>query len=345
MKSAKVVGGPTTAAAPAHAIRARFCTPAARTLAVVNPLPDFLQPLESLIRPFPREAVAAAIARRAEAIPHLLQALAWADQHTDEANSAQPPYMLHLFALFLLAQFREPRAYPLIVRLARNPEIEALTGDVITEQFRNILASVCGGDTTLIEQLIEDPDADEWVRGAAVGSFGVLLHTGGKTREQVSAYLGELFASRLEREPGHVWDSAISLCTDFGFAEHLAAVRKIYRAGLADPFCDALEDVEAELALPPGTSTRVRWDRYELIDDAIAEMESWYCFTARAAEEDEDDELGELDALEDTLLDDEDDELPGTPAVRETPKIGRNEQCPCGSGKKYKKCCGKLGAA
>ena len=26
---------------------------------------------------------------------------------------------------------------------------------------------------------------------------------------------------------------------------------------------------------------------------------------------------------------------------RETPKMGRNEPCPCGSGKKYKKCCGK----
>lgn len=26
--------------------------------------------------------------------------------------------------------------------------------------------------------------------------------------------------------------------------------------------------------------------------------------------------------------------------VRESPKIGRNEPCPCGSGKKYKKCCG-----
>ena len=23
------------------------------------------------------------------------------------------------------------------------------------------------------------------------------------------------------------------------------------------------------------------------------------------------------------------------------PKIGRNQPCPCGSGKKYKKCCGK----
>ena len=28
---------------------------------------------------------------------------------------------------------------------------------------------------------------------------------------------------------------------------------------------------------------------------------------------------------------------------REDPKIGRNDPCPCGSGKKYKKCCGRGG--
>lgn len=27
------------------------------------------------------------------------------------------------------------------------------------------------------------------------------------------------------------------------------------------------------------------------------------------------------------------------PVVREQPKVGRNEPCPCGSGRKYKKCC------
>lgn len=27
------------------------------------------------------------------------------------------------------------------------------------------------------------------------------------------------------------------------------------------------------------------------------------------------------------------------PVVREAPKVGRNEPCPCGSGKKYKQCC------
>jgi preprotein translocase subunit SecA len=29
-----------------------------------------------------------------------------------------------------------------------------------------------------------------------------------------------------------------------------------------------------------------------------------------------------------------------TPLKREVPKVGRNDPCPCGSGKKYKKCCG-----
>ncbi|MBR4673154.1 MAG: DUF1186 domain-containing protein [Victivallales bacterium] len=40
------------------------------------------------------------------------------------------------------------------------------------------------------------------------------------------------------------------------------------------------------------------------------------------------------------------EEMPEMPSkgktiVRDTPKIGRNDPCPCGSGKKYKKCCGK----
>jgi uncharacterized protein len=28
-----------------------------------------------------------------------------------------------------------------------------------------------------------------------------------------------------------------------------------------------------------------------------------------------------------------------TTVHRDTPRVGRNEPCPCGSGKKYKKCC------
>jgi hypothetical protein len=43
---------------------------------------------------------------------------------------------------------------------------------------------------------------------------------------------------------------------------------------------------------------------------------------------------------------DGDGPLPGStgpvaPIRRKTPKVGRNEPCPCGSGKKYKKCHGR----
>jgi uncharacterized protein YecA (UPF0149 family) len=31
---------------------------------------------------------------------------------------------------------------------------------------------------------------------------------------------------------------------------------------------------------------------------------------------------------------------PATPIRHAEPKIGRNDPCPCGSGKKFKKCCG-----
>ena len=32
---------------------------------------------------------------------------------------------------------------------------------------------------------------------------------------------------------------------------------------------------------------------------------------------------------------------PKTPIIRDTPKIGRNDPCICGNGRKFKKCCGK----
>ncbi|MBI3947542.1 MAG: HEAT repeat domain-containing protein [Armatimonadetes bacterium] len=69
--------------------------------------------------------------------------------------------------------------------------------------------------------------------------------------------------------------------------------------------------------------------------------------TAKEAVEDRC-EAAEFEGMEeDDLWDDEDDDeeeeapaaVPGIPYRRETPKVGRNDPCPCGSGKKYKKCC------
>ena len=37
--------------------------------------------------------------------------------------------------------------------------------------------------------------------------------------------------------------------------------------------------------------------------------------------------------------------MPGTASTQKPVKVGRNDPCPCGSGTKYKKCCGSVDAA
>ena len=94
--------------------------------------------------------------------------------------NADGDYMAHLYAMFLLAQFRETRAYPLMVRIALLPRdlLESLFGDCITEDFGRVLASVCDGNLEGIQSIIENPAADEWVRGAALGLWCLLSQPG-----------------------------------------------------------------------------------------------------------------------------------------------------------------------
>jgi preprotein translocase subunit SecA len=42
-----------------------------------------------------------------------------------------------------------------------------------------------------------------------------------------------------------------------------------------------------------------------------------------------------------SILVENEQEIPAVTFRRNQPKVGRNDPCPCGSGKKYKKCCGK----
>ena len=70
---------------------------------------EILQQFATNTGTFPREAVAQAIAQREVITPELLRVLAEA-QH-DIEDLPESDSMAHIFAMYLLAQFREPRAY------------------------------------------------------------------------------------------------------------------------------------------------------------------------------------------------------------------------------------------
>jgi uncharacterized protein YecA (UPF0149 family) len=47
------------------------------------------------------------------------------------------------------------------------------------------------------------------------------------------------------------------------------------------------------------------------------------------------------ETVDDEVVEEVEEEEPETPPPAIKEKISRNAPCPCGSGKKYKKCCGK----
>jgi hypothetical protein len=240
--------------------------------------------------------------------------LGYAREHAQDLL-AELEYMAHLYALYLLAQFREPRAYPLIVEFFSLPGDVSLdlTGDVVTEDLDRMLASVCGGETGLIERLAENPYVNVYVRNAALRALVCLVAWGEQSREEVLAYYTTLFHGALIREPHHVWDGLVSCCTDLYPAEVEEEIHHAFRHGLVDDSFIDLAYIEQELARGKEVVlAKLHARRYRPIHDTIAELEGWA-------------------SLQPTRP---------TPQAT-TRKVGRNDPCPCGSGKKYKKCCGR----
>jgi hypothetical protein len=294
---------------------------------------EILHQLERFKGKFPRAAVEAAVARREEIVPELLRIL---DDTVNRAAelAAEGDYQAHLYALFLLAQFRETRAYPLLVRFASLPGelLDSLCGDFITEDLGRILASVCGGELAGIQSLIENESTDEWVRGAALSSLVTLVAAGQKNRDEIMSYFASLYRDRLERKWSHVWDALVSYSSDLYPAELLSDIERAYEEKLVDPGFITLGNVKRDLAMgQEHVLARLADNPHRrLVSDTVAEMEWWACFHQ--------DRTG--DTVRTVSASVAPPSAPPDPIKRGTPKIGRNEPCPCGSGKKYKKCCG-----
>ncbi|WP_246194792.1 DUF1186 domain-containing protein [Allochromatium palmeri] len=273
---------------------------------------------------FPKAAIQAAITQREAVTPMLLEALE-AMANAPEIPNREPYPMLHMYALYLLAQFREPAAYPLLVRLFSMPGDFALdlTGDIVTEDLDRMLVAVCGEDLDPIKAMIENPEVNEYVRSACLHALVTLVLQGDLAREEVIDYFRDLFHHKLEREPNFIWDALIINCCDLYPEELLTEIERVFADDLVDQFMIRLEDVQQVMADGKMNALReARQRRRGPIKDTVAEMSGWGCFN-----EDRHKHAGTAAKT-----------AGGAQAKQQ--KVGRNDPCPCGSGKKYKKCCG-----
>lgn len=248
-------------------------------------IPEILATLSEYTGRFPSEAVAEAVSKKEEITPHLLRALEnvanGGDQVDDRADH------LALYAAYLLAQFREKAAFRLLLKIASFPEekVDFVFGGSITEGLHEILASVFDGDTNAINELILNPEAYEFVRGAAIETYLVLAHTGIISREAACEQFKLLFAG-LEREPGQAWNALVCAVGDLPAPEFLAEVREAFDADLIDPWCVEFEDIEDDAAriFDEVVAAGKKEHRRHLIENAADEISWWAAFADDADE-------------------------------------------------------------
>lgn len=294
---------------------------------------------------FPLETLQYAVTQKDKIIPELLDILDYTCANAEEL-AEQEDYFAHIYAMFLLAQFREPRAYSKIFELVKKPgDIpHHLLGDVITGDLSRLLASVCDGDAELIKQLIEDDSVeDEYVRGDAIKALVVLVANGIKSRDEIMEYFRSLYRGKLKREFSQVWNALVYESCALHPLEVIEDIRQAYEEDLVDPFYIGIEDIEEYLKKKQeDVCNQLKIDRqYSLIDDIIKELSWWAAFDEHKEESIEKDTNNSTKLLlqSENRLNIKKKALV-QPIVNDV-KIGRNEPCPCGSGKKYKKCCGK----
>ena len=281
---------------------------------------EILTDLSATKREAPYDALDSAEGHRPVLVEPLLRAIDCGLANPSGASLEEAT--LFSYALYLLARWREPRAYPYVVRWLSLPG-EApfeIAGDIVTQDGGRILAAVCDGDLEPIKALVVDRSANEYGRAMGVTALALLAAWLEVPREPIVALFLWLAREGLEREPSQVWNNLAADSADIEGLPLFPELRRAYDDGLIDPqFMDPAELDEVEAA-PRGNDLEDTRERYPPIDD-VAEATAWWGDFRHAPER-----YGpEPDAPE---------------PYRAPPKVGRNEPCPCGSGKKFKKCCG-----
>lgn len=298
----------------------------------------------------PEKAIEAARRHKDEITPRLIELLeraAQAAQRDEEVKTHG-----HFFALFLLAEFRARAALPAVVQVLSLPgELpDDLFGDAISESVPRILAALAGAerlDTVL--GLLDNPQADENVRWAAANAVVTMVAAGLLPRDQAVELLRQRLRRAIDEDDVAIITPLVLVLTDLYPEEAEAEIREAFTKELVEEFMIDEGSIDEVLREGRAATLDELRARPTFIEDTVAELEDWAWFNeldvpdrVGGIEEDGDggDDGEPLDEPDDPEDFSEPWSPPPQPLRRETARVGRNDPCPCGSGKKFKRCCG-----
>jgi hypothetical protein len=272
-----------------------------------------------------------AFAEAADAPPNT--ALRWALDHWDQAS---PRFLRMLvaytdgsddsdvttdamfFIIHLFGDKGDRRAYPVLCRLMLNEErLTAALGDTAcVETLKGIVIKCFNGDAAPLRQVIESVQAESITRGEAMLALAWLARDGQFPEQKLRDYLRHLLANMRPRETDFVWYSLIVVAAILGYQEFLGEAEKLIKDGLVPEEWLTMAEFPDLIATGDATGKRgLEAEEVAPFDDVIASLADW------PWEDDYDDE-----------------EVVPEPYINPLRHVGRNDPCPCGSGKKFKNC-------
>ncbi|UEM02025.1 DUF1186 domain-containing protein [Skermanella rosea] len=316
----------------------------------------------------PAEAVREATSRRDEMVPVLIGVVARSADAPMPALAGEDG--LVFLAVHLLGSWRATPAYRAVADLlARDVErLDMLLGDAVAFTIHRVMFNLFDGDPAPLMDLIENPAADCQVRRRMLDTMGMLTVAGRIERPAMADYLRRLEGNLAGDPNGLVSSGWAELIAQLGFSDLRGAVEQSFCAGIIDPQFLSHEDFERMLAdAQAGEVMAGIGDEYRPFGDIVSELRGWTIRDDPESEADRED-IDQEDIEEEVVriaesLRQREPALagwdaPGSPAMAfpGMPSIGlggqqtvlnpyryvgRNDPCPCGSGRKFKRCCGQ----
>lgn len=274
---------------------------------------------------FPKEAFGEVEANPEEAKPYLYEAI---DKAVCEKENLDKDYQLHFYSLYLLAEFRDKEAFERILKLVslEQDTLEFLIGDGMTCGLDTILYLTYNGDLELLKAAVGDHKIGEFVRISMLSVLGQLYLDQVLEKEEWKRLLKEFIYNQGQ---GNLFYSELAgMVCRCHFVDMMKDVEYLFEAGLADDTIFGNYDSCVDMMFD------------------FSDEKSFFCTSMVAS-----------DYLKDWAMFEQDEGSKAKPGKKELDemikqfsrqtgkkpaakvKIGRNDPCPCGSGKKYKHCC------
>ena len=284
----------------------------------------------------PIEAIRAAQKHRDQIIPRLVQLIERAAREVEDGEKLETNGAF--FALFLLIEFCAAEAFETIVRAVSLPGglPSNLFGDGIHEALPLAVPAMANERLDEVLTLIRNRELNDYVRWAFQTGLVRLVAGGLRSREEIVTHLRGILIEAIENRDTEGVLAAVNSLTDLYPEEAYDDIKRAYDLGLVDEFIIGLKDVDRQLARGKDHVLHRLQEETAHIEDTVERLRHWASFQPQTGKP----------AVNPTSQDRPPRPLPPprlepqATIVSSEPRVGRNQPCPCGSGKKYKKCCG-----